>query len=188
MVNGLEASEMVMVFKNGQMVLNTKVNGKIIEHMEKVNLSISTVTSMMENGLTTKQTAMESTITSMVPCMRGIGEMIFSMVKERNRGLMARSMKATTWPVKSMVWVFIAGTTAASIQVNGSKTKSKVSEPIAGWMEDNIKESGWIIIWMEWESILGLMVDAIWVNTKMTRSTATESTNGPMEDFILVSG
>ena len=75
---------------------------------------------------------MASIITSMVPCMKDIGEMIFNMVKEKNHGLMAQYMKATTWPVKSMVWVFIAGTTVASIQVNGSKTKSKVLELTAG--------------------------------------------------------
>ena len=50
MVNGLEASEMVMEYKNGQMALNMKDNGRIIEPMEKVNLFILMVTFMMENG------------------------------------------------------------------------------------------------------------------------------------------
>jgi len=49
-VNGLEASEMGMVFKNGQMVLNMKDSGKIIEHTEKASSFILMVTSMMENG------------------------------------------------------------------------------------------------------------------------------------------
>ena len=37
MVSGLVASEMDLVHKNGQMVLNMKENGKIIEHMVKEN-------------------------------------------------------------------------------------------------------------------------------------------------------
>jgi len=50
MVSGLAASEMDLVHKNGQMVLSTKDNGKIIEHTERENSSILTAISMMESG------------------------------------------------------------------------------------------------------------------------------------------
>ena len=50
MENGSVGSEMDSDVKNGQMVLNTKDNGKIIEPMAKENSFISTVISMMESG------------------------------------------------------------------------------------------------------------------------------------------
>lgn len=50
MVNGLEASEMAMVYKNGQMVPNMKDNGRIIEHTVKESSFTSMEISMMENG------------------------------------------------------------------------------------------------------------------------------------------
>ena len=50
MENGLVDSEMDMGFNNGQMVLFTKVSGKIIELMVKENLLTLMVMSMRENG------------------------------------------------------------------------------------------------------------------------------------------
>jgi len=123
-----------------------------------------------------------------VLCMKVIGEMIFNTAKVKNLGLMALSMRDTTWPVKNMEWDFTAGMMVASTLENGMKTKLKDLEHTAGSMEDNIKENGLIIIWMVWECIPGLMEDVTWVNTKTTRSTATVSTSGPMVDSTLVNG
>jgi len=50
MENGSVGSEMDSDVRNGQMVLNTKDNGKIIEPTAKENSFISTVISMMESG------------------------------------------------------------------------------------------------------------------------------------------
>lgn len=188
MESGLEASEMAMVYKNGQMALNTKDNGRTTELMEKVNLFILMVIFTTENGSTIKQMDMVSTITLMVLCMRATGEMIFNMVKEKNHGQMDQYMKGTIWPVRNMAWVFIVGMTEVSTQENGTKTKLKDLEHTAGLMEDNIKESGLITIWTEWVFILGLMADATWVSIKMIRSMDMVSTNGPMVDFILDNG
>ena len=47
---GSETSKMDMVFKNGLMELNMKVNGRTIKQMEKGNMSISMGTYTMENG------------------------------------------------------------------------------------------------------------------------------------------
>jgi len=132
MVNGSADSEMDMVFKNGQMVLNMKVSGKITEPMVKENSYILMEISMMENGLMIRQMAMVSIIISTVPCMRDTGEMISSMVKARSHGLMAQSMKAIIWLAKSTEWVFTAGMTAANTPVNGMKTKLKDLEHTAG--------------------------------------------------------
>ena len=186
--NGLEASEMVMVFKNGLMALSTRDNGKIIEHMEKVNSFTSTEISTMATGLTIRQMATESITISMVPCTKDIGEMIFSTVKEKKAGQMDQSMRETTWLERSMASDFTVGTTEASIQATGKKTKSKVLEPTVGWMEDSIKENGLITTWTTWVSIPGLMVVATWANTKTIRNTATAFTNGLTEDSILANG
>jgi len=50
MENGLVGSEMALEFKNGQMVLSMKVNGKIIELMEKESSFILMVISTMVTG------------------------------------------------------------------------------------------------------------------------------------------
>ena len=188
MANGSVDSEMGMVFKNGQMVPNTRVNGKTTELTEKENSYILTETYTMESGSTIKQTATVSIIISTAPCTRATGEMISSMVKEKNHGLMALFMRDTTWLAKSMEWVFIAGMTAANIQVNGMRIKSRDSELIVGWMDVNIKVNGSTIIWMEWESTPGLMVDATWVSTKTTKNMDTASISGPTEDYTWDNG
>jgi len=48
--NGLMDSEMVKVFKNGQMVQDMTAHGVTIKPMEKVNLSMLTETSMKDGG------------------------------------------------------------------------------------------------------------------------------------------
>jgi hypothetical protein len=188
MVNGLEASVMDMVFKNGQMALNMKDNGRITELMERVNSFILMAIFMMENGSTIKLMDMVSTIILMVLCMRDTGEMIFNMVKEKNHGLMDQFMKDIIWLERNMEWVFIVGMMEANTQENGMKIKSKDLEHTAGSMVDNIKVSGLITIWTEWVFIPGLMEDVTWVNTKMIKSMDMVFTNGPMEDSILVNG
>ena len=58
-VNGLEDSEMDMEYNNGLMVQDMKVNGEIIEPMEKENSHISTEIFMRGIGSMIKQTDME---------------------------------------------------------------------------------------------------------------------------------
>jgi len=186
--NGSAASEMDTVSRSGLMALSTRDNGKIIELTEKVNLSTSTEIFTMVTGSTIRQMAMESTTISMVPCMKDIGEMTFSTVKEKKAGQMARSTRETTWLERSMVSVSTVGTTEASIQATGKRTKSKVLELTVGWMEDSIKENGLIITWTTWVFIPGLMVDATWASTKTIKSTDMVSTNGLTEGSISVNG
>ena len=188
MVNGLEDSEMVMVFSNGQMVLDTRDSGKIIELMARANLLILMATFMTVIGLMIKPTDMVSIIISMEPCTKDSGETIFNMVREKNHGQINQSMKVNTWQERSMVLAFTLGTMDLDTQVNGMKTKSRDLVPTVGLTVVNIKENGLIIIWMVWASTHGLMEDATWVNIRMIRSTDTVSTNGLMVDFTLVNG
>ena len=58
-VSGLVDSEMVMESSNGQMAPGTKVNGRIIEPMEKVNSLILMVTYTRVIGSMTKQMVTE---------------------------------------------------------------------------------------------------------------------------------
>ena len=57
--NGLVDLEMATEFNNGQMELDTKVNGETIELTEKENLRTSMVTFTKETGSMTRQTDME---------------------------------------------------------------------------------------------------------------------------------
>ena len=131
-VNGLEVSEMVMEFSNGQMELDMKDNGEITEPMEKENSLILMVIFMREIGLMIRQMVMEYIIILMAQCMKDIGETIFSMDMVKKAGLMALFMKVNIWLVKNMELVFIVGMMAQNIKENGLKIKSKVSELIAG--------------------------------------------------------
>lgn len=188
MANGLEASEMVTVSKSGLMALSTRANGKIIELMEKVNSFTLTETFTTATGSTIRQMAMESITISMVPCTKDIGEMTFSTAKEKKAGQMARSMRETTWPERSMESVSTVGTMEVSIQATGKRTKSKVLELTVGWMEDSIKASGLIITWTTWVSIPGPMVVATWASTKTIKNTDMVSTSGLTEDSISANG
>ena len=186
--NGLEASEMVTVSKSGLMALSTRDNGKIIEPTEKVNSSTSMEIFTMVTGSTIRQMAMESITISMVPCTKDIGEMTFSTAKEKKAGQTVRSTRGAIWPERSMASASTVGTTGASIQATGKRTKSKVSELTVGWMEDSIKASGLIITWTTWVSIPGLMVDATWASTKTIKNMDMVYTNGLTEGSISVNG
>lgn len=125
-VSGLAASEMAMVYKNGQMVHSMRANGKTTELTAKENSLTSTETSMMENGLMIKLMVTESIIISTVLNTRVNGETICNMVKEKRVGLMDLCTKGNTWPVRSMEWVCIVGTTAPNTMESGMRIKSKV--------------------------------------------------------------
>jgi len=130
--NGLVASEMDTEFKSGQMVHNMKDNGRIIELTVKESLCILTETFTMANGSTIRRMGMESITISTEPCMRDTGVTTSSTEKEKNLGPMDLFTKVSTWLERSTEWAFIAGTTAASTQENGTKTKSKDLEHTAG--------------------------------------------------------
>ena len=121
--NGLEASEMDTVFKNGLMALSTRDNGKIIELMEKANSLISMETSMMENGLMIKPMDMVCIIISMELCMRESGGMISNMEKVKSLGLISPCIRENTKPERSMESVFIAGMMDPSMMVNGTRIR-----------------------------------------------------------------
>ena len=142
MENGSEDSEMVMVYSNGLMVLDTRDSGRIIELMARANLLILMATFMTVTGLMIKRTDMVSIIILMVPCTKGNGETIFNMEREKNHGQINQSMRVNTWQERSMVLVFTLGTMDQDIQVNGMKTKSRDSVPTVGLMVVNIKENG----------------------------------------------
>ena len=58
--SGLLTIEMEKVFKFGLMVQDTKENGRIIKHVEKVNFAMLMGMNLKGTGGTTKQTDMES--------------------------------------------------------------------------------------------------------------------------------
>ena len=101
--NGSVDSETATEFSNGQMELDMRANGKIIEHMGKVNLLTLTATYTTDNGSTTKLMGTESIIILMVLCTKDIGETTCSTDLEKKAGLMAQSMKGNTWQVRNTV-------------------------------------------------------------------------------------
>ena len=87
---------MVQVFKSGQTMLNTKVNGEKTKPMAEESSGMLTVMYMRVNGKTTKQMATVSTYTSMVHSMRATGKMIFKMAKAWRAGKTEVVTKAAT--------------------------------------------------------------------------------------------
>ena len=87
---------MAKVSNNGLMAHAMKVNGKIIEHMVKVNSLILMETSMKATGSMTKPMVMESTFMSTVHSMRVTGRTTFKTVRAWNPGRMAPSTKEAT--------------------------------------------------------------------------------------------
>lgn len=77
-VNGKEDSEMVKVFRHGQMEQSTKASGKTIKRWAKESSPTWMVTLTKASGQTTKLMATASTLTSMEQCTRATGKTIFS--------------------------------------------------------------------------------------------------------------
>ena len=94
--NGEEAFEMVMESKYGQMGLDTRVNGKIIELMDKANSFMLTKMNTKVNGLMTKRMEEEFTDTKTEQLMMGTGKTISNMERVLRNGLMEVFIKENT--------------------------------------------------------------------------------------------
>lgn len=94
--NGEEAFEMVMESKYGQMGLDMRVNGKIIELMDKANSFMLTKMNTKVNGLMTKRMEEEFTDTKTEQLMMGTGKTISNMERVLRNGLMEVFIKENT--------------------------------------------------------------------------------------------
>ena len=114
-VSGMEVSEMAMVFKNGQMVLNTKVIGSLIKPTEKENLLTLMEIHTKEIGETTKPTG--RVFISMLlghPTMES-GKMTYKTDKVKKAGWMVLcTWEATNWE-RSTDMALILGVTNQSM-------------------------------------------------------------------------
>jgi len=59
----------------------------------------------------------------MVPGMKALGKMTYSMDKGKKHGLTGLSMKGNTWEAKNMVKVYIVGMMVQGMEENGTKIK-----------------------------------------------------------------
>lgn len=84
---------MVLEFKNGQMELDTKVNGNIIKLMEKVSLLMLMVMFTMEIGKMIWQMELEYIFIKVVLNMKENGFVINNMDMERKHGKMVHGFK-----------------------------------------------------------------------------------------------
>ena len=87
---------MVLEFRYGQMVQSTKVNGKTIKPMAKVNFGMQMEMFMKETGKMIRQMASESTFMLMGLAMRVNGKMIYKMAGEWKAGQMEANTKVDT--------------------------------------------------------------------------------------------
>lgn len=110
---------MDLVFKYGQMVLNIKEIGNIIEHVEKGNSGMLMVISTKVNGRMIRQMDMDDIFIQTVQNILAIGKMIFNKVKVLKHGLMVQNIKD-----------------------NIIKGKNKVKENMNGLMAQNILDNG----------------------------------------------
>lgn len=94
--NGEEAFEMGMEFKSGLMGLDMKVNGRIIELMDRASLFMLTKMNMRGNGLMIKRMEEEFTDTKMEQLMMGTGKTISNMERVLRNGLMGVFIKENT--------------------------------------------------------------------------------------------
>lgn len=77
---------MVMVYRNGQMELNTKACGRTTKLMVRVFSTTQMVTSLMESGKLIKQMDLGSTDMPMEPGTKVIGKKTSNMVMEKKNG------------------------------------------------------------------------------------------------------
>jgi len=166
------------VNKLGQMVQNMLVNGVKTEHMGKESSFTSTGMCMMAFGLTIKQMVQVFTSTLTARCTKVSGKMIFNTAKALRPGQIKADMKASMLLAENMESEAISGTTEASTQVTGVKTRLVVLVSTLGLMVGDTKVSGWKIIWKALEFTYGTMEECIKVNTKTTKSTDMEYTHG----------
>ena len=138
-------------------------------------------TSMKGTGLTTKPTAMAPISMSTEHVMRANGKMIYSMVRARRLGLMARYTRDSTFQARSTASEYTVGTMARAMRVNGMKIRYAASVHTHGSMAVSTRGSGLTTTWRVWASTHGKMGDGMRGSTVMTRSTAMVSTLGLMD-------
>ena len=131
-VSGLEELVMGQVFKNGQMELDMRDNGKIIKHMDLENSGMLMVTSLKVSGRMTRQMERGLIPILMVQSMKETGKMIFKMDLEQKLGLMDLNMKEITRVERNTDMEPMFGWMVVNMLVSGSKTKSVVQGYIHG--------------------------------------------------------
>ena len=124
MENGSGILAMVLVFKFGQMGLNTKENGEAIKLTERESSGMLTEIILKDIGRMTKQTAMAFIFIPMEQNMRVIGKTIFRMDLELKHGI-------------SICYLF-EGLTDLATKVTISMAKKKAWEFTTGMMGQNI--------------------------------------------------
>ena len=140
---------------------------------------------MMDTGRTTKLMDLDNILIQMEHNMRAIGLTTSNMVKEKNIGQMALSMKAPINMVRKMVLVSSYGLISHLIVVLSLIIIFMDRENIDGQIIGNIQEIGSIIKCMEQVFLHGLMAENTKVNILMTKNKVMVCLLGQMEDNMM---
>lgn len=140
---------------------------------------------MMDTGRTTKLMDLDNILIQMGHNMRAIGLTTSNMVKEKNIGQMALSMKAPINMVRKMVLVSSYGLISHLIVVLSLIIIFMDRENIDGQIIGNIQEIGSIIKCMEQVFLHGLMAENTKVNILMTKNKVMVCLLGQMEDNMM---
>lgn len=160
----MENHEKVMVSRFGLMVLDTKVNGKLIKHMAREGFSTQTAMCTRASGSKIQLMGMVLTGMLMGPSMKVLGNMIGSMAEELKTGSMVPAMMECTLMVASTAMVFSHGLMGQSLRDSSWRMTSREKDFIHGVMDELLRDNGNKIEWMVLESSLGLMVACMKAN------------------------
>ena len=135
-------SDKAKVDKFGQMGPCTRVGGRTTKPMEKEDLFMLTVMSMMVNGLTTKHTALEFIAIWTELSTKATGKRINNMVMVWRHGQMVQNMRANTYKEKNTESEDSHGLMALPIMVSLLKTIFREKVNIIGLTVENMMVFG----------------------------------------------
>lgn len=143
--NGIQASEMVLVVKCGQMVQGMKAIGNLIKLTVKENLYMPMVIFMRVSGSTIKLMVKVLIPTLTEPTIMVIGLTISNMVSEWSHGLMVLNMKVTISMARKRVKESLHLLMEAIMKASLNKMKYVDMESTTGQMVSNMMDNGVII-------------------------------------------
>ena len=143
--NGIQASEMVLVVKCGQMVQGMKAIGNLIKLTVKENLYMPMVIFMRVSGSTIKLMVKVLIPTLTEPTIMVIGSTINNMVSEWSLGLMVLNTKVTTSTGRKKAKENLHLLMEAIMRVSLNKTRYADMENTTGLMVSNMMDNGVII-------------------------------------------
>ena len=137
----------------------------MVKLMVRVRSIMPTVTCTKDNFTMIKQTAMESTPIKAIKSMKGGGNQISNMAREKRLCQTAQNLRAGFYMVKRTAMVKTFGVITRPIRAIGKTMTSMVKVPIVGQIRELIVVAGNLISFMDMVFILGQTVEAMSANT-----------------------